>query len=79
MGVSSGVEQDGVEVSLRLLNPADEFTFHIGLTELHFGSELGGSLPNPGLNIRRESFDRKSPVPVGPKDSGSVRSGRGSS
>src|SRR5262245_24389191 len=52
MGVSSGVEHDGVEVSLRLLNPSDEFAFHIGLTELHFGSELGGSLPNPGLNIR---------------------------
>lgn len=51
MGVRCGVNDNHIKLSFCLLNPTDQFTFKIGLSELDPGLQFGGPLAHFCLNV----------------------------
>ncbi len=51
VGISRRVEDNGIKLSLGLLDPGDQLAFGVGLPELYLRSGSGGSLPYLGFDI----------------------------
>lgn len=53
VGIGGGVQNDGVEYPLGLLNPRNQFALHVRLSEVNFRSQLPGPFADGGLDVRQ--------------------------
>jgi hypothetical protein len=65
VGISCGVEDNRLKLSLGLLNPSHQFALEIGLSKINFRSESCRPLPDQSLNVlqRRRPIDRGFTLP----------------
>ena len=47
VGIAAGVDDDALGLAARLLHPADDFAFDVGLTEIYCQAVCGGRLFRP--------------------------------
>ena len=53
VGVSGGIDHNHVKLSFRQLNPAHQLTFKVGLPEINFYLQFGGTFTHFGFDIRQ--------------------------
>ena len=51
MGVGGGIENDYIEIPFCFLNPINQFTLKVGLSEVNFHTQVFGALADLGLNV----------------------------